>query len=92
MKSISTFLGILFGFAIFVHVVAIPRPTGSEDSTQSQHHPECCRALFNYVVLADNTLQPPHAIAEASIRLQLERDEAVNVNQVIYFIVMFAFN
>ena len=89
MKSISTSLGILFGFAIFVHVVATPGPTGSEGSAQSQHHPKCCRALFNYVVLADNTLQPPHAMA-ARIRLVL--DSGVNVNQVIDFTIMFAFH
>ena len=29
MKSVSTSLGILFGFAIFVNVVATPGPTGS---------------------------------------------------------------
>jgi hypothetical protein len=87
MKSISTFLGILFGFAIFVHVVATPGPSSEDEgSAQSPHHSKCCRALFNYVVLADNTLQPPHAITEAHIRLLLEF-HAVNVKEVIDFIV-----
>ena len=31
MKSISTSLGILFGFAIFVNVVATPGPTSEDD-------------------------------------------------------------
>jgi len=41
---------------------------------QSQHH-EGCRALLNYVVLADNNLQPG---PNHTIPTLLERDDAVN--------------
>jgi len=67
MKIISTSLGLLFGFAIvLVNVVATLGPVEHIDPsllTKVQSHPEeGCGALFNDMVSADNTLQPPHTV------------------------------
>jgi hypothetical protein len=88
MKSLSTSLGILFGFAIFVNVVATPGPTGSTSEDEREHH-QGCGVLFNYVALADNTLQSSQCAIAPRIRQVLECHA---VNHVIDFIVMFAFN
>jgi len=70
MRFISTSLGLLFGFAIvLVNVVATLGPVEYIDPsllTQvphgESHFEEGCGALFNYIVSADNTLQPPHTV------------------------------
>jgi len=94
------YLGLLFGFAIvLVNVVAIIGPveyidpkllTKVPDAGES-HREQGCGVLFNYMVLADNTLQPFQTVTCSRLQV-LEGDTVKLIPQASDFMVNFAFD
>jgi len=100
MKFISTSLGLLFGFAIvLVNVVATLGPVEYIDPSlltkaipDLESHPEeGCGVLFNYMVLADHTLQPFHPVTFSRLQA-FEKNAVKQIPQASDFMINFAFD